>query len=300
MKGFYTLDRYYRHQVFRFASLIPPCGMQKELFIAATGEFGIEARRQIGNGHLPCHNGKVFPPLKIERSVCHAEEKHVFPFLNSLFRYLSETVNEAHRELSLEKKLSSLYEWHNFSKSQTYRPVEELLLKEVRAFLNRVTVLTAHWHKDQISKYYNQLGYSLFCDQRLERIREFHHSYGYSICAVFRNALQKIDLQNHIRENILELLLSYYEQLESYGKERVCLGLELLELYKKRHASSVDMNWVCHQLSDAYMFCFQNNDSWLEESIKYLDEAVCWQCVCETEKTNRTSQLHLLRRNNEQ
>lgn len=278
-----TIQWFQHKQLIRYLSLIPENGIDKKLFFSCLpNDLKVEVRKCISKGWYMYQEGnRVYPLSPLLFFGVNPREEHILDFLNSLYMVLEKTVERYKKwdskrieELAAElcRKVERLHKHKNLSLA------ERQLLESLAPLINllqlpRIGVLD-HQEKE-IRRAYDMVEvahHNHFGNERLNAVRLFHEEQGETICKIFRKAISEISLSPVVQENMLDIMLEYFEITEMSFSQMAATAEKLLEVQMRRGASSSILAWTHFKLSDAYLGTFKDNNNWLKLSDYHFEQ----------------------------
>ncbi len=269
-------------QVIRCAWLIPDGGMPKELFISCLEtQLQVTARKCVQQRRLLFSEGGLVHPISplIFYALEPPTEEQVLPFLNNLYGLLWDMVEEFERKLTVEETVRALeYEYNRLCTIEAILETKKEIMVKAGRLLHSLSlprIGSLDCCEKEIGRVYtdiHRLYCTTFCDEKQEHINAFHQETGSYICAVFRKVLDNISLESNVEENILDLLVQYYEQATMFA-EIVQPAERLLQLMEARKAEPWELSWVHMMLSNGFMGSFKTVDDWIEKMNYHMDKS---------------------------
>lgn len=297
-----TTQWYQHRQIVRCLSLIPEDGIDKEMFIFSLDpDLQAEARNCIQQRRFAIQEGdriRLSSPLLFYG--VHPTQDQILSFLSGLYIVLEDAI-ERHKKPTLNSteeeadQLCQQFDW--LKTAENLSELELQLLEHVAPLVNRLKIkrIGGLDHlKEEIKKVRNAVEmacYRRYGDERKDAFRAFHEQKGKDICAVFNNAMDKIPLGAILRENMLDLMVQYYELTESMFEKMAATAEKLLALQLQRGAPMWTLSDTHMKLSDGYMGSFKTNPKWLELSDYHLEKSCEYaRLACEEEEKAQSAQ----------
>ena len=296
-----TTQWYQHRQIVRCLSLIPDDGIDKEMFIFSLDpDLQSEARNCIQQRRFIIQEeDRIRPSSPLLFYGVHPTQDQILSFLSGLYIVLEDAVDRYKKpEMnSIEDEAEHLCQQFDRLKTAEKLSESELqLLEHVAPLINQLKIkrIGGLDHlKDEVNKVraVGMAYFKRFGDERMDALRAFHEQKGKVICAVFNNALDRIPLGAILRENMLDLMLQYYELTESMFQEMASTAERLLALQLDRGAPAWLLSDTYMKLSDGYMGSFKTNPKWLELSDYYLEKSCEYaRLACEEEEKAQSAQ----------
>ena len=279
-----TTQWYQHRQIVRCLSLIPKDGIDKEMFIFSLDpDLQAEARNCIQQRRfIILEEDRIRPLSPLLFYGVHPTQDQILSFLSGLYIVLEDAIEQHEKSAlnSTEEEAEQLCQQFDRLKTAEKLSESELqLLEHVAPLVNQLKIkrISGLDHlKDEVKKVRNAVGmayFKRFGDERMDALRAFHEQKGKDICAVFNNAMDRIPLGAILRENILDLMVQYYELTESMFEEMAATAEKLLALQLQRGAPMWILSDTHMKLSDGYMGSFKTNPKWLELSDYHLEKS---------------------------
>ena len=279
-----TTQWYQDRQIVRCLSLISEDGIDKEMFIFSLDpDLQAEARNCIQQRRFIIHEEDRIRPLSpLLFYGVHPTQDQILSFLSGLYITLEDAINryEKPQVNRIEDEVEQLCQQaERLEKADNLSKLELQLLEHIAPLINQLKIkrIGGLDHlKDDVKKVRNAVGmayFKRFGDERMDALRAFHAQKGKDICAVFNNAMDRIPLGAILRENILDLMVQYYELTESMFEEMAATAEKLLALQLQRGAPMWILSDTHMKLSDGYMGSFKTNPKWLELSDYHLEKS---------------------------
>lgn len=295
-----TTQWYQNRQIVRCLSLLPEDGMDKELFIfSLEPDLQSEARNCIQQRRFITQEGDRIRPLSpLLFYGVHPTQDQILSFLSGLYIVLEDVIDRYKKpEINgIDEEAEQLCQ--QFDRLKTAENLSELelqLLERAAPLVNQLKIrrIGGLDHlKDEVNR--NAIGmayYKRFGDERMDALRAFHEEKGQDICAVFNNTMDRIPLGAILRENILDLMVQYYELTESHFEEMAATAEKLLALQLERSAPTWLLSDTHMKLSDSYLGSFKTNPKWLELSDYHLEKSCEYaRLACEEEEKAQSAQ----------
>lgn len=299
-----TTQWYQHRQIVRCLSLIPDDGIDKEMFIFSLDpDLQAEVRNCIAQRKfITQEGGRIRPLSPLLLYGVHPTQDQILSFLSGLYIVLEDSIDRYKKpEINgIDEEAEQLCQ--QFDRLKTAENLSELelqLLEHVAPLVNQLKIkrIGGLDHlKDEVKKVRNAVGMAYFKrvgDERMDALRAFHAQKGKDICAVFNNAMDRIPLGAILRENILDLMVQYYELTESMFEEMAATAEKLLALQLQRGAPMWILSDTHMKLSDGYMGSFKTNPKWLELSDYHLEKSCEYARLAyeEEEKTQSAQEV---------
>lgn len=277
--------KWYQHrQIVRCLSLIPNNGIAKDLFTSSLDpDLQVEARNCIAQGKFITLEGDRIRPLSpLLFYGVHPTQDQILSFLSGLYIVLEDVIDRYRKpEINgIDEEAEQLCQ--QFDRLKTAENLSELelqLLEHIAPLINQLRMKrigSLEHLKDEIKKVRNAVEmacYRRYGNERKDALRAFHEEKGKDICAVFNNTMDRIPLGSILRENMLDLMVQYYELTESMFQEMADAAKQLLELQLERGAPAWLLSDTYMKLSDSNLATFKTNSRWLELSNYYLEKS---------------------------
>lgn len=297
-----TTQWYQHRQIVRCLSLIPDDGIDKEMFIFSLDpDLQVEARNCIQQRRFIIQEGDcIRPSSPLLFYGVHPNQDQILSFLSGLYIVLEDAIDQYKKpEINgIEAEAEQLCQQaERLRKSENLSELELQLLEHIEPLINQLKIkrIGGLEHlKDEVNRVRNAIGmayYKRFGDERMDALRAFHEQKGKDICAVFNNAMDRIPLGAILRENMLDLMVQYYELTESMFEEMAAAAEKLLALQLQRGAPMWILSDTHMKLSDGYMGSFKTNPKWLELSDYHLEKSCEYaRLACEEEEKAQSAQ----------
>lgn len=297
-----TTQWYQNRQIVRCLSLLPEDGMDKELFIfSLEPDLQSEARNCIQQRRFIIQEGdRIRPSSPLLFYGVHPTQDQILSFLSGLYIVLQDALSRYEKlEInSIEAKAEQLCQQaERLEKADNLSELELQLLEYIAPLINQLKIkrIGGLDHlKDEVKKVRNAVEmacFKRFGDERMDALRAFHAQKGKDICAVFNNAMDRIPLGAILRENMLDLMVQYYELTESMFEEMAATAEKLLALQLDRGAPAWLLSDTYMKLSDSNLATFKTNPRWLELSTYYLEKSCEYaRLACEEEEKAQSAQ----------
>lgn len=301
-----TTQWYQHRQIIRCLSLLPDEGMDKELFVLSLDpDLQAEARACIQKRkYVVQEEGRIRPLSPLLFYGVHPTQDQILSWLTGLYMELEDAIKRYTKPAmnSVEEEAAELCE--QFSQLQSVENLTDLEVKLLDLFAPLINQLKMtrigglNHLKDEIRQAHNAVGMGFFKrygDKRMDDLCTFHDQKGKDICAVFNNSMERIPLGETLQENLLDLIVQYYELSESHFEEMAATAEKLLVLQLKREAPAWILSETHMKLSDGYMGSFKTNPKWLELSDYHLEKSCEYaRIACEEEEKKALSAQEVL------
>lgn len=283
-KKMLTMHWYQHKQLIHYLSLVPESGVDKDLFFSClpSDDLKVEVQKYISRGWYVYQEGnRLYPLSPLLFFGIHPTEEHVIDFLNLLYMVLEQTVERYKKpdSKSIEDLAADLCrKVERLHNHQNLLTVEEKMLESIAPLIHQLKlplIGVLQHQEEEIRRTYNMVEvahYKHFGDERLNAVRLFHEEQGETICKIFQKAVSNISLSPVVQENMLDIMLEYFELTEMSFSEMAETAEKLLEVQMRRGASSSVLAWTHFKLSDAYLCSFKNNKKWLQLSEYHLEK----------------------------
>lgn len=279
-----TTQWYQHRQIVRCLSLLPEDGMDKELFIISLEpDLQSEARNCIQQRRFIIQDGdRIRPSSPLLCYGVHPTQDQILSFLSGLYIVLEDAMDQYKKpEMnSIEAEAEQLCQQaERFEKAENLSELEVKLLEHIAPLIDQLKMkrIGGLDHlKDEVNRVRNAIGmayFKRFGDERMDALRAFHAQKGQDICEVFNKAMAGIPLGAVLRENMLDLMVEYYELTESMFQEMADAAEQLLALQLERGAPAWLLSDTYMKLSDSNLATFKTNSRWLELSNYYLEKS---------------------------
>lgn len=297
-----TTQWFQKRQIIRCLFLIPNDGIDKEMFIFSLDpDLQAEARNCIQQRRFIIQEGDRIRPLSpLLFYGVHPTQDQILSFLSGLYIVLEDVLDQYKKtEInSIETEAEQLFQQaERLEKADNLSELELQLLEHIAPLINQLKIkrIGGLDHlKGEVNKVRNAVSmayYKRFGDDRRDALRSFHEQKGKSICAVFNNAMDKIPLGAILQENMLDLMVQYYELTESMFEEMAATAEKLLALQLDRGAPAWLLSDTYMKLSDSNLATFKTNPRWLELSTYYLEKSCEYaRLACKEEEKAQSAQ----------
>ena len=297
-----TTQWYQHRQIVRCLSLIPDDGIDKKMFIFSLDpDLQAEARNCIQQRRFIIQEGDcIRPSSPLLFYGVHPTQDQILSFLSGLYIVLEDAIDQyKNPEINgIEAEAEQLCQQaERLGKSENLSELELQLLEHIEPLIDQLKIkrIGGLEHlKDKVNRVRNAIGmayYKRFGDERMDALRAFHEQKGKDICTVFNNAMDRILLSAILRENMLDLMVQYYELTESVFEEMAATAEKLLALQLQRGAPMWILSDTHMKLSDGYMGSFKTNPKWLELSDYHLEKSCEYaRLACEEEEKAQSAQ----------
>lgn len=282
-----TQGWYWHRYLIRCLYLLPSEGLDKELFLAVLpADVAAEARKCFTKGWYVAQDGnRIRPRSPLLFKDTQPTQEQVVAFLGGLYQTLESFVDhESMLEVrTLADKAAELCQQydrliHMDSLSSLEAQVLECATPLV--YQLRLPRIGGLEHlKEELRNAHNAVGMVYYCHFKIEarqKIQMFHNECGADICAVFENAMAKVQVTMVLSENLLALMVRYYQLAEMYP-EMTEVSKKLLAIQIERKAPAWLLSETCQMISDGYLGSFASNQAWAQLSSFYQDEAIKYE-----------------------
>lgn len=279
-----TTQWYQHRQIVRCLSLLPDDGIDKAMFIFSLDpDLQAETRSCIQRGKFIIQEGERIRPLSpLLFYGVQPTQAQITSFLTGLYIVLEDAIDRYKKpEINgIDEEAEQLcQQFDRLKNAENLSELELQLLEHIAPLINQLKAKRVgglDHLKDEIKKVRNavEMAYNKrYGDERMDAIRTFHEQKGKDICAIFNNAMDRIPLGAILRENMLDLMVQYYELTESMFEEMADTAEKLLALQLERGAPVWVLSETHMKLSDGYMGSFKTNPKWLELSDYHLEKS---------------------------
>lgn len=278
---------YWHRYLIRCLYLLPSKGLDKEFFLALLpADVAAEARKCFSKGWYVAQDGnRIRPRSPLLFKDTQPTQEQVVAFLEGLYQTLErfadhESMLEVRTLADKAAELCQQYDRliHTDSVSSLETQVLECatpLVCQLR--LPRIGGLE-HLERE-IRNAHNTVGivyYRHFGSEERQKIQKFHNECGADICAVFENAMTKVQMTAVLSENLLYVMARYYQVAEIFP-EMAAVSEKLLAIQIERKAPAWLLSETCQMISDGYLGSFASNQAWAQLSSFYQDEAIRYE-----------------------
>ena len=272
-------ERLKQKQIIRCLSLLPQYGTDTALFVMSLDpDLQIEARKCIRKRRFIIQSGNRIRPLSPVG--IRLTQDDIWSFLVALYQTLENAIDHQKETEAndIEREAKQLLQHYDrLAKIDSLSSKERQLLQYCAPIIDQLEMKRIcglehlygeihHANKVVEKVYIRTFGY-----ERMDAFQKFKEQ-GKAICGVFHNAMERVSLSATLKENLLDLMVQFYELAHLY-EDMAESAERLLALQLERGAPSWLLSFTYLQLSDSYLSTFKTNPKWEELSTYYLEKA---------------------------